>query len=153
MSTGSANRQERDVVLEEHRALLQLVGMLEEWVAPSDNVDPGWGDELARRVGNVHEGLKAHFQGAAERELFDELARTAPHLLNKLTALATEHREILEQFRHVGDQARSLDLADLAAVERLSVLTQCAIALLRRHEAEENELIVQAIWEDIGAAD
>lgn len=149
MPTGP--KPERNAVLEEHQRVIEVVTRLEEWVAPSVSRDAAWPIELGRRTAEVVEQLKLHFSGEAESSMFRELATTAPHLIGKLTALSTEHSKILSNFREVAESIG--DAQEPARMNRLGALAQKAIATLRRHEAEENEIILQAIWEDLGAGD
>ena len=143
----------RNAVLEEHERVIEVVARLEAWVAPKVPRDNAWPGELCRRAGAVLEQLKIHFSGDAESSVFRELATTAPHLIGKLTALGTEHAEILKNFRDIAECAAGADVRNEVRVNRLTVQSRKTIATLRRHEAEENEIILQSIWEDLGAGD
>jgi len=147
--TGSSKSDGRNVVLEEHRELTKCVTQLDEWVAPDAALGPEWGPELGRRVQEVLEHLRMHFAGDAEANLFNEVSMSSPHLSGRLTALAAEHSEIMSAFRQVAEQVTQLS-GDRDQAARLALKTQSAIATLRRHEAEENEIIMRAFWEDLG---
>lgn len=148
--TGSSKSDERNVVLEEHRELTALVARLDEWVAPDATFGPEWGAELNKRVGALVEHLRMHFAGDAEANLFAEVSMSSPHLTGRLTALASEHSEILKAFRRIVDDGGNMPAGDAGLAARLALQTRSAIATLRRHEAEENEIIMRAFWEDLG---
>jgi len=149
---GSVKTDHRSQVLDEHRDLTDRVTELDQWVAPGAAKEANWAAGLERRVGVVLEHLKMHFAGDAEGSLFAEVSMSAPHLSGRLTTLAAEHSQILKAFQQVADGVKSVGDDDKAQA-RLALMTQAAIATLRRHEAEENEIIMRAFWEDLGAAD
>lgn len=153
MTKREVSGDERNLVLEEHRELVRWVSELDEWAAPSVARDGGWGPELGRKSANVLEHLSHHFSGDAEGTFFADVAKRAPHLIGKLTGLTSEHAEILKEFRQVAEQASALDGDDMAAASRLAARTRRVVATLRRHEAEENELIFNAFWDDLGVGD
>ncbi len=151
MAKREVSKDQRGLVLEEHRELVRHVSELDDFAAEAAGAD--WGAELGRKAATVREHLKHHFSGDAEGTFFADVARQAPHLIGKLTGLTSEHAEILNEFRQVAEQAAALDGSDMAAASRLATRTRRAVATLRRHEAEENELIFNAFWDDLGGGD
>lgn len=141
-----------DVLLEEHRLLTRHVAELDELAALAAGRNADWGAELGRRAADVHERLKAHFGGDAEGTFFSEVAQQAPHLLGKLTALTAEHAEILKEFRAIAESASQIG-GDDGEATRVATRARRVVAVLRRHEAEENELIFKTFWDDIGTKD
>lgn len=153
MAKSDNPRDERNLVLEEHRELIRHVSELDDWAAPNTARERGWGNELGRRAAEVTERLKMHFAGDAEGTFFADVAQQSPHLIGKLTSLTAEHAEILKEFRQVAESATALDPADSMAATRVAMQARRAVATLRRHEAEENELIFSAFWDDLGVKD
>ncbi len=151
MAKREVSEDQRGLVLEEHRELVRHVSELDDFAAGVAGA--GWGPELGRKAATVTEHLKQHFSGDAEGTFFADVAKQAPHLIGKLTGLTSEHAEILNEFRQVAEQAAALDGSDMAAASRLATRTRRAVATLRRHEAEENELIFNAFWDDLGGGD
>ena len=149
----STEFDEKHAILDEHRHVMEVVARVDECLWNSAPRDKAWGTELARRVGSVVEQLKLHFSGNAERSMFEELAHTAPHLIGKLRNLGAEHDQILTDFRRVAEMALEVDVTDSEAATRLAALARKAIAKLRRHEAEENEIVLDAVLEDLGGGD
>ena len=139
-------------ILEEHRRITGLLARLET-ATNEPMVRPGWSQELAGMLGELIALLKEHFSGEAETKFFQELMETEPRLSNLITKLAMEHSGIVKAFSEAGEMAQRLDVADESEVSKVKRKVQLAVATLERHEAEENELIMRAYWEDIGAAD
>lgn len=153
MAKSENSGDKRSQVLEEHREVVQHVSELDAWAEPNTPRDEKWGPELSRRASIVIEHLKHHFSGEAEGSLFADIAKHAPHLMGKLTALTAEHREILAEFRQVAEHASALGPGDVKTAARIGVRARRAVAKLRRHEAEENELIFNTYWDDLGVGD
>lgn len=151
MTKREVSGDQRGLVLDEHRELVRHVSELDDLAAAAAGAD--WGVELGRKAAAVTEHLKHHFSGDAEGTFFADVAKRAPHLIGKLTGLTAEHAQILKEFREVAEQATALDGNDMAAASRLATRTRRVVATLRRHEAEENELIFNAFWDDLGVGD
>lgn len=151
--TGPAKSDPRNLVLEEHRTLTTRVSQLDDLAAQGAKRGPGWSLELNKLTLDVLEHLKMHFSGDAEGNLFAEISMSCPHFSGRLASLAAEHSKILESFRQVAERAGSHEAGDGEAERRLCLQAQAAVATLRRHEAEENEIIMRAYWEDLGAPD
>ena len=139
-------------VLDEHRRITNVLQRIEQWV-----VDPktgaGWTGELGGMLEELQGLLKEHFGGEAEAKLFEQTIASTPHLTALLTKLAKEHSQILAAFRAAFEQAQTLDAAKEQEVRGLQRKVQLALATLRRHESEENEIIMRAYWEDMGGGD
>lgn len=145
----SSTTDGRNTVLDEHRGLTLTVDRIDAWVTSDEHFGPDWAPELTRRVSALVEQLRMHFSGEAESSLFNEIRERTPQMTGRLSALALEHSEILKAFRDVVEGAKSLP-AGQEAPARLALMTRRAISILRRHEAEENELIMCAFWDDLG---
>lgn len=151
MAKGENSGDGRNKLLEEHRELVKHVSDLDEWATAPPGGD--WGKELGRRAATVTEQLRQHFAGDAEGTFFADVARHAPHLTGKLSKLVAEHAEILTRFREVAELGAAHDGSDAAESKRLATQARRAVAILRRHEAEENELVFHAFWDDLGVGD
>ena len=141
----------RDAVLHEHRELVEKVGQVEQWVSGNPLSD-GWGPGLRTELLELTEMLRGHFGGEAEGQLFAEFMVEFPRFASRLSRLTAEHAEIIKAFRSVADQADA-PRASAELLQGLAARTKAAIATLRRHEAEENEIIMSAYLEDLGGAD
>jgi uncharacterized protein (UPF0335 family) len=56
----------------------------------------------------------------------------------------------LQNFQTAADKALSNAATSQRDYDVLASRTRAAIAMLRRHEAEENEMIMNAYWDDLG---
>ncbi len=139
-------------VLDEHRRITNVLQRIEQWVV-EPKTGAGWSGELGGMLEELQGLLKEHFGGEAEAKLFEQTIASAPHLTTQLTKLAKEHSQILQAFRAALEQAQKLDSGDQEQVRGLQRKVQLALATLRRHESEENEIIMRAYWEDMGGGD
>ncbi len=142
----------QEEVLEEHRRIQQLLGRVDAAVREA-TPGSGWSLELAGMLDEVVRLLKAHFSGEAESSFFRQMLETAPRLSPQINKLVLEHSGILKAFTEGAKLAKELDPADRVQCKDLRRKVQLALATLKRHEAEENEMIMQAYWEDVGVAD
>lgn len=139
-----------DLLLAQHRALLSHLDAL--WRSASARpTDSGaklqmWRADLKARVSELRGELLVHFAHEDQGGVFDDLAMQAPHRCGKLGRLSQEHADIVAQIDEF--------LADSATQggERLAAQAQLIVAKLRRHEAEETELILSIVYDDLGAA-
>lgn len=140
---------DREAVLEEHREISSCVARIEEQLMrPAIG---GWPATLADRLDELSTLLRAHFSGEAEASFFREVITIAPHLQARLSALALEHGKILQALSKASSLARTPDAAARGLLLRRKV--QLTLATLRRHESEENEMIMRAYLRDLGASD
>lgn len=136
-------------ILEEHRQITRMLGHLDEAI-DTTRTDAEWAARVRHVLGDLIPLLKAHFRGEAEASFFREVMEGAPHLAPLLNRLALEHPKILAGFEAAEQLAGAVDPADVGRVSALKRSVVLAMATLKRHEAEENELIMQAHWDVLG---
>jgi hemerythrin-like domain-containing protein len=139
----------RHDVLEEHRRLVGRIQEIESWLERTDR-SSDWARSLSAMLLAVVELLREHFGGEAESSVFVALSEEHPRFSAKIAQLVGEHPRILHLFGAAADRAASLEAAAARDYEALAAQAQAAIAMLRRHEAEENEMIMNAYWDDLG---
>ena len=145
-----AGKQAPNQVLAEHKQLAQDVAAVDDWANADTPRASGWGQEMSRRSATAVEHLRKHFGGEAEAELFEDFLEHSPHLVDKLKALSSEHAVIINELREVAEKSKAATGKD---AERVAKKARAAVALLRRHEAEENELILRNAYEEFGGGD
>jgi hypothetical protein len=145
----SAATDSRHDVLEEHRRLVGRIQELESWLERTDR-SPAWAAKLSSMLLEVAERLREHFGGEAESSVFVALSEEHPRFSTKITQLIGEHPRILRLFGAAADRAASLVAGSTPEYDALSAQARAAVAMLRRHEAEENEMIMNAYWDDLG---
>jgi len=143
-----------DETLDEHRTCMRVVTDLEKFLtAPAD---PGgrWVEGLIERLDRLCSTLKAHFEAEQSGPLFRQLPLSKPRLAGRLTRLENEHAEILEAGRATRSRAEGLeDGAEPYQIHELNARVQLLIAKIQRHESEENEIVLDAHWSDLGMGD
>ena len=60
---------------------------------------------------------------------------------------------MLDSLDRVIEMGRTLRQPEIHELRELNAHVQLFIATIRRHEAEENEIIMGAYWDELGAAD
>lgn len=148
MARGSKKTPED--VLAEHKQLAQDVAAVDDWAATGTPRNSSWGAEMSKRAATAVEHLKHHFGGKAEQELFEDFLERSPHLSDRLKKLTAEHAVIIHELKDVAEQSKKAAGKELDRVARKA---RAAVALLRRHEAEENELILRSVFDDVGVGD
>ena len=82
---------------------------------------------------------------------------TRCHAVDPARAAVREHAQRPVRDRpervDVADRVESLDSAETLRVQEFRARVALLIATIRRHEAEENEIIMEAYWDELGAAD
>lgn len=148
----SHERQSGDETMREHRTVRQLAGTVEAMVAEADP-EGRWLDGLCPRLEALREQLTGHFGRESKSYLFEELPAVYPRHRRQIERLEAEHAEILRRLNAAIEQAGAADEPDAASTERLRSKVLALMTTLRRHEAEEDEILVSAYWDDHGGGD
>lgn len=116
--------------------------------APHRQLEPEYFEELATELRGLHAQMRIHH--AVGHFCPEETAPPSPELLNDVNRLTEEHPVILGKLDRViravdsmSDQ--TLEDKDVFFLRGLEVL-----ALIRRHEAEEDRIFFLSIWRDTG---
>lgn len=133
--------------LAEHRGCLELISKVEDCLNRERTKPEQWVSALHRSVRLLAGGLQEHFQSEENGPIFSVLPRSHPHLSAALGKLQDEHSAILDDIASVIARANALHGPERFQLEELNARVQIVIARIRRHEAEENELVVRAHWE------
>jgi hemerythrin-like domain-containing protein len=146
-------RQSWKELLEEHREAKRLVRALEETLdRPSDEREE-WAVDVAAAVEALLANLRPHFKSEETGCLYREVPVDVPHLADRCCALASEHDELMRGFEAAIESTRDLASGGGGAPRAIEGRLRRLIATLRRHEAEENEILIAAYWDDLGAGD
>jgi len=130
------------------RALNAIDGLLAD--ARRRNPESEYFSEFGVELRRLHAGIRiAH---AADVLTSDDLGGTPipPELVSDLTRLRGEHRMLLGMLDRL---IRAVDLMSDLTLEDKDVFflrVRELLAILRRHEAEENRLVYVAVWSDTG---
>jgi Hemerythrin HHE cation binding domain len=126
-------------ILAEHRALREVLVRVQ---THSDLYD------LLALLAELRALLVPHFATEEADEGFERLlGRRAPHLLAGLGEVLDEHGEILADVDRLTAAARACLDGPVAAVRRQA---GALVARLHAHEEKETELLVGAVYDDLG---
>ena len=133
--------QGADAIVREHREIRVLLGELTAAGDLARTLD------LLRRLRGV---LETHFRHEEAGGLREVILETAPRLAGRADALLEEHREFLAEVGDLIEQCRSTLEGPVVEIrENVQVLSD----RLAGHDTAENELLSEAVLDDIGTGD
>lgn len=142
-----------DQTLGEHRECMQVVDDLEACLERHPDAEGRWIAELQQKLGTLEATLKEHFEVESQGPLYRGLPESHPRLATRLKALEAEHGVLLERLAAVQQQAAGLSDPEAYELRELSARAQLLVARLQRHEAQENEIVMEAHWGEVGVGD
>jgi len=106
-------------------------------------------------LAELRDHLATHFALEEAFGYFDDPADVAPHLSEEAEALRAQHSELFVEVCRLADRAMDLlgEHATLANYREIARMFREFDARLRRHEVQENNLIMLAFNNDIGTGD
>lgn len=139
--------------LDEHRECMNLVAELEGCLDRRPEPAAEWLASVTDCLKRLRGSLAEHFRDETEGWLYREMPLRRPRFAPALERLEAEHPEILQEFDGVTQKAEALTDPERHHVRELAGHLQLLTARLRRHEAEENEILIAAAVEDTGQGD
>lgn len=149
----TASSEMVDEALNEHASCMKLVEAVEECLDRHPDDASSWVAELERTLSCLRGTLQAHFTDEEAGPVFRNLPKRFPRLAGPLGRLESEHPELLRNIDEVIERARALKQPELFELRELNARAQLFIARFRRHEAAENEIVLEAYWDDFGGGD
>ncbi len=138
----------------EHRSCIDAVVALEQILGRAPDRGGDWLGALRGELDDLAAALVAHFEDERDSDLYAALAMRVPQYSARLEELMAEHEEILTRLAAVREAAEELqDDVELYQLRELNAQAQMLAATIRRHEAEENEMVMRAYWREIGGGD
>lgn len=132
----------RDELLEEH----QKIRGITEGIENAHDLN-----DLLRRLEEFRSLIEPHFGGEeAAGGFFDVVRSMAPRHLGRIAQLETEHRQLLSEIDRLAERARACLEGPVAEILRGA---GDLAGRLHAHEARENELLIDAMYTDIGHGD
>jgi hypothetical protein len=129
---------------------MRLVSEVESCLDRPPDRNGCWLGCLIEKLPVLTETLRAHFEGEQRSTLYCEIPIRFPRYAERLTRLATEHDEIIELALVAHERAKTLHGAEVHDLRQFNARVQLLIARIRRHEAEENEIMMRAYWNELG---
>ena len=110
---------------------------------------------LVLMLGSLRDQLALHFALEQAYGYFDDPVFVAPRLSQQAESLRDEHQKLYAQVCDLADEVEKQYHAGRLATVASEVVEQFKTfdQLFRRHEDEENELILNAYEDDIGVGD
>jgi len=142
-----------DEALGEHRECMQVVSEVEDCLERHLDRGGQWVDEVLAVLPRLAASLREHFEAEQEGALFRKVPLTHPQYADRLQRLEAEHDQILKRIDKVIGKAEGVDREKMYEVRELNAQVQMVVATIRRHEAEETEILMGAHWEEIGTGD
>jgi iron-sulfur cluster repair protein YtfE (RIC family) len=142
-----------DATLDEHAGCMKLVGDLEGCLDRRHGEPEQWLSDLQATMSRLKAAMREHFEREEEGPLFRNLPVRHPHLADSLARLEAEHPVMLVELDQAMGRAAALEDPEEFELRELNACIQLIVARIRRHEAAENELVIQAHWDEIGVGD
>jgi hypothetical protein len=145
MTTSTRQHEHFEGIVEDHRRLRELLGLIGESFSGRDrNVH-----RLMSLLVDLEGDLLAHFEYEEHGGYLEEALALAPHFSNRAARLVSEHNQFLRMVREMHDGVGE------SAWEWEIVRDQFRTFAYRflNHESEENRLVQDAMLRDIEAED
>ncbi len=154
MADGRANRTGIDVETEEafreHAEISEGVAEFEKWLGRSEGAGAEWAALLCERLLPLVKILKSHFASEECSNLYADMHIRAPGFADAVERLFDEHYDMIREIESLVRASRSIESTFDCDREELTRRARRIIFALRRHEAEENEILYQACCDDAG---
>ncbi|MGD8316864.1 MAG: hemerythrin domain-containing protein [Myxococcales bacterium] len=135
-------------ILSEHKHLRALLQALEQHLQQPVDSD-AWLPRLRNMLSGLVDLCSDHFRLEEETGLHIQLRDQSPRLASRLEQLLSDHSRILDELQKV-----AADLpTDSVVANEVGPLKERALGALqdiREHERAENEVMMDAYWDDLG---
>jgi len=138
-----------DETLAEHRDAMHVVSSVEDCLDRHPDREGGWIAQIREELPRLADTLRHHFEVESKGPLYRQLPRSHPRFAERLHRLETEHERILGSVEEVTRKADTLHDPPPPEIREFNAAMQLLVATIRRHEAEENEIILSAHWDEV----
>ena len=117
---------------------------------PAHISDRPFFEKLGEQLRNLHARIRIHHAAGCIDPNLDTERASVPELVGEINRLRDEHSTMLG---HLDRLVRCVDSMPDRPAEDADVFflrTRELVAMLRRHEAEEDRLVYLAVWRDTG---
>jgi len=140
-------------ILDEHRECMRFVAEVEACLDEHPDREGRWMGRLLPKLEALAGTLRSHFQEEEQASLYREVPERFPRFADRLQRLASEHAEILDRASDLVRRSGALDHTRIHELREFNAGVQMLVASIRRHEAEENEVVLSAHWQEFGEGD
>ena len=148
-----ARRPIAEETLAQHHDAMEVVTDVERCLDRHPDLEGDWIARIGEELPRLAETLRCHFAKEQEGPLFRQLPLSHPRFADRLHRLEDEHARILRSIEDVTRKAQQLQDPPPYEIRELNAAVQLLVATIRRHEAEENEIIFSAHWDEVGVGD
>jgi len=140
-------------MLAEHEECMQVVARVEACLDRHPDVAGAWLAGLRKELPQLARVLEKHFEEEERGPLYRVLPVARPRFADRLQKLQAEHVGIRESVSRTIARAAELNDPPLHEIRELNGQVQLVVALIRRHEAAENQILLAAHWDEVGVGD
>jgi iron-sulfur cluster repair protein YtfE (RIC family) len=149
MSDPTASQHEiNERIRQEHDRLRDLLGLISREMSARK----GTAAEIARQLRSLRDQLNAHFVEEEDHGFFEQITSQAPRFSRETSKLCDEHVDMLNKTDKLISDAEEGDGSDNWWSGLVSAFHDLSRELMQ-HEHEENELLQQVYFDDIGEKD
>ena len=138
-------------MLAEHDECMRGVARVEACL--DRHPDDGWLASLRVELARLGRDLAAHFTEEERGPLYRVLPLARPRFADRLARLEAVHGRIAEAIANVAESASSLNEPEPHELREINAEVQLVVAMIRRHESAENEILLSANWDEVGVGD
>jgi hypothetical protein len=138
--------------LQDHKECMAVVSEVEACLDRQPDREGQWIAELVAKLEHLAQTMREHFKEENDG-LYVQLPIKFPRLANRLAKLKGEHGQMLQTIEKTTAMAQRLNEPEMHELRELNAHVQLLVATIRRHEAEENELVIEAHWDEVGVGD
>jgi len=140
-------------MLAEHEQCMKVVARVEACLDRHPDVAGTWLADLRTELPLLARVIERHFEDEERGPLYRVLPVARPRFADRLQKLQAQHVDIREAVSRAMTRAAELQDPPLHEIRELNSQVQLAVALIRRHEAAENEILLAANWDEVGVGD
>ena len=139
--------------LVEHQTCLAALVDLESLLDHPIEDGLSWLAAVQEVLPRIRRALREHFASEEAGPLFRALPQEFPQLADRLRRLQAEHASLLRRVNGMCARADALEEPEGYDLRELCGRLQLLTSVIRRHEAEEDEAVLSAYWQEAGVGD
>jgi hypothetical protein len=132
---------------------MRVVGEVESCLDERPDREGRWMGRMLPKLETLASKLRSHFREEEQAALYCEVPERFPRFADRLRRLASEHEQILDRASDLVRRAGTLNHTRIHELREFNAGVQLLVASIRRHEAEENEIVLSAHWQEFGEGD
>lgn len=148
MNQAQSRHELFEEIRREHEELRELLGGVKHMLGKRLETVAS----VAEMLASLGEHVETHFAEEETAGVFDDIVDQAPHLADRIESLRIEHQQLLAAVRRLNEVAAPSDSSDDWWQSLEAAFHEFSSGLMH-HETAENEVLLEAYTDDIGAAD